>query len=255
MRNTLTVGRYTFIELFKSRISYVTLILGLFVLLVTYISSEFTYGSPSIVALDIGLGVLSLFSLLVSFLLGLNLISQEIESRTIYMVLSRSIGREEFFLGKSLGLIAILFLNISVIFCFSLFLFIMLNGTVDALIFNAFIMIVVESVIVLLLILLFSLLTNKVITLIITFVIYFSGHAIPEVMAATFVKSNHVLESILNIIKYSIPALHKFNIKEYVLYSDRLPVNYLQEAYIYGIAWILFLLMCNFIVFRRIEFK
>ena len=123
MNSVYTVAKYTFIELFKSKITYASFILGFFVILISYIASEFTYGSADIVALDIGLGILSIFSLLIAFFIGTNLISSEIENRTIYMVLARHISREKYFLGKSLGLLTILLLNISIIFLFSVLVF------------------------------------------------------------------------------------------------------------------------------------
>ena len=70
----------------------------------TYVATEFTYGVPERVALDFGLGMLSLSSLSISLFLGVSLLSKEIESRTVYMVISRPVPRFAFIIGKILGL-------------------------------------------------------------------------------------------------------------------------------------------------------
>jgi hypothetical protein len=42
----LIISKYTFKELIKSRILYVTLIIGIALMVVTYVATEFTYGVP-----------------------------------------------------------------------------------------------------------------------------------------------------------------------------------------------------------------
>ncbi len=109
------IANYTFKDLLKSKIFYITLFMGLMIMLATYVATEFTYGVPEKVALDFGLGLLSLSSLGVSLFMGATLLSNEIESRTVYMVISRPAPRWVFIIGKILGLLLVLLLNISVL--------------------------------------------------------------------------------------------------------------------------------------------
>jgi ABC-type transport system involved in multi-copper enzyme maturation permease subunit len=100
LRNLFTVSVYTFIEIFRSRIIYNVLLIGMALLLISFITSEFTYGVPGKVALDIGLGSLSLVSVGIALFFGATLVKSEINNRTIYMALSRpgfGIDRNPFF--------------------------------------------------------------------------------------------------------------------------------------------------------------
>ena len=106
-----TIAYYTFKEIFKSKILVSVFFAGLGLMLVTYVATEFTYGVPERVALDFGLGILSLSSLAISLFLGATLLSKEIDSRTVYMVISRPVPRFAFILGKLLGLLGIQAIN------------------------------------------------------------------------------------------------------------------------------------------------
>lgn len=56
------------------------------------------------VAVDVGLSVVSIAGLIIIFFLGINLLTKDLEKRTIYMVLSRPISRWQYVIGKFFGL-------------------------------------------------------------------------------------------------------------------------------------------------------
>jgi ABC-type transport system involved in multi-copper enzyme maturation permease subunit len=59
-----------------------------------------------------GLGLMALAGWLISVVMGVSLIPQEIERRTIYTILSKPVKRYEFILGKYLGAVLTLAINI-----------------------------------------------------------------------------------------------------------------------------------------------
>ncbi len=56
------------------------------------------------VAVDVGLSVVSIAGLIIIFFMGINLLTKDLEKRTIYMVLSRPISRWQYVIGKFFGL-------------------------------------------------------------------------------------------------------------------------------------------------------
>src|SRR4051812_6786124 len=103
MNKTFIISYYTFKEILKSKILVNVFFVGLALMGITYVATEFTYGVPEKIAIDFGLGTLSFSSLGISLFLGVGLLSKEIESRTLYMVISRSVPRYAFILGKIAG--------------------------------------------------------------------------------------------------------------------------------------------------------
>lgn len=59
-----------------------------------------------------GLGLMAIAGSLISLVMGVSLIPQEIERRTIYTILSKPVNRYEFIIGKWLGAILTLAINI-----------------------------------------------------------------------------------------------------------------------------------------------
>ena len=127
LKKIYTIAYYTFSEIIKSRILINVAILGLGLMILTYVAFSFTYGEASRVALDFGLGMLSLSSVGIAIFIGVGLLSKEIENRTVYMIISRPVPRYCFILGKILGLMGILILNILlVIHIFMIYLIIII---------------------------------------------------------------------------------------------------------------------------------
>ena len=81
-KKILFIAEATLKEVLKSKILINVFILGVVIAVSTFVASEFTYGVPSRVAIDIGLGTLALSASAISLFLGVNLIAKELESRT-----------------------------------------------------------------------------------------------------------------------------------------------------------------------------
>src|SRR6185436_10329676 len=93
--------------------------------------SLLTVGSEEKIIKDFGLATIDLFGVLTAVLLGIGLVSREIERRTVYVLLAKPIHRAEFVLGKYAGLVLTLAVNTAVMtLCFVLLL--LAKGMADA---------------------------------------------------------------------------------------------------------------------------
>ena len=63
---------------------------------------------------DLGLAAMSLFGLFIAVFIGIGLVSKEVEKRSIYALLAKPIRRQEFVIGKYLGLVLTLFVNLAI---------------------------------------------------------------------------------------------------------------------------------------------
>jgi ABC-type transport system involved in multi-copper enzyme maturation permease subunit len=249
--NLLTVAKYSFLELYKSRILINVLLLGIGLLVISFVASEFTYGVPSRVALDFGLGCTSISAIAIAIFMGSNLLVKEIENRTLYMILSRPISRFEFLSGKILGLLLILFINILILMTITLSLFFFLDGKYNSLLIWNFIYTYLESSIILLVVLFFSMITNQVIAIINTITVLICGHAISGIESATFVQDSLIIKPLLLIGKYTLPNFSKFNIKNFLLYKETLSSEFLIGGLLYGILYLVMLLMATVYIFKN----
>lgn len=251
MSRVLTVSKYTFIDLFKSRITLNVFMMGIALCAVSYISYSFTYGVPEKVALDVGLGLLSLSSVAVALFLGASLLSGEIEARTIYVVLSRSISRFQFLMGKILGLSLILTLNILILSFFTLGLYVLLGGSIQPLILWAISFIMLEALLVMMIAVFFSLITNKVLTILGVISLYIIGHAFNPVAMMSVLQDTASLEIFIKSLNWVLPNFYKLNLKDLVLYQQSVSSGYLATTFIYAMGYILFLVLSSLWIFKR----
>jgi ABC-2 type transport system permease protein len=247
----LTIGRYTFLEILKSKILYSTLITGIALVVITYIATEFTYGVPEKVALDFGLGMLSLSSLGISLFMGATLLSKEIDSRTVYMVISRPVPRWVFILGKISGLLGVLCVNVGILSFMTLGSVYLLGGKISSMIVVAILFNVLECLLLLLVVVFFSLFSNTILASIISTIILIIGHAIRETQLTNFVKIRPELDKILGFYHFILPGFYKLNLKDFVTYNQDITTEYLISSATYGVLYSGFLLLMIIFIFNR----
>lgn len=253
MRNILTIAKFTFKDVVQSRVLYITAWISLFILILNYVTSEFSYGNVLRVSIDFGLGGASLAANLLAIFVGVNILSEEIESRTIYIALSRPISRVHFLLGKILGVTCVLSLSTLVIFGISTLVYLSRGGELNSIITNALVLGVIESVLIFLIVLFFSLITSRALSVINTIVLYFTGHAVSHISELTFVKNRDGLEFLLRVYKTFLPDLNLLNFKPFVFNDNLINSSQITQSYLYGISYILILSFVNALVFKNKE--
>lgn len=251
MKNTLIVARYTFTEVYRSKVMTSIVFLAVFLLVVTYVASEFAYGAPAKVALDFGLGVITLSNLGMAIFIGATLLSKEIEQKTLYMILSRAVSRNSFLIGKIIGLSSVLLINTFVLSLTSLSIYLYLKGTFQSLYLWAVYFTFIEAFIVLLFAVLFSLMTNTTMAVVYSIIVFIIGHALNETSKLFFAKTNVVMKEILNISFYFVPNFFKLNLKDFVLYKKELGLEYVLGMQAYALAYILGMLILITYIFKN----
>lgn len=246
------ISLYTFKQLLKSRILLITSLIGLLLVLITYVATEFTYGVPQKVAIDFGLGMLSISTIGISIFMGANLLPSEIDSRTVYMVISRPVPRWAFISGKLLGLLGILIINMTVLSSMTLLSSYFLGGQINQLILLAILFNFLECILLLLLVVFFSLFMNVVLSSVISFLILVLGHGITEARGALFTQSRSYLEVALDLYHFFLPGFYKLNLKDFVIYDQSIGTDYIINSFLYGLFYSGFLFcIINFIFNRK----
>lgn len=251
MRNkAVVIAYYTFQDLLKSKVLFNVVLIGLALVLMSFVASEFTYGVPERIALDFGLGTLSLSTIAIAILMGVGLISNELDSRTIYMTLSRPVSRVSFLLGKSMGMGLIFVINILILSILTLGFYFYLGGKFNSLIFWNVLYTILEAFICLFVVVFFSLITNKTLSVIMTFFLYLAGHAVNEGLIEKF-ESSYLLGTFLKKYHYLFPGFHKLNIKDFLLYQENLNSSFVFQTLGYGCFYLLGVIFLTCIVFEK----
>ena len=247
----LIVSKFTFLEVYRSKLMLGLVFLALALLVLTYVASEFAYGAATKVALDVGLGIMSLSNIGIAIFIGSTLLSKEIEQRTLYMILSRPISRTSFLLGKILGLSTVLFFNSVLLGGMSLFLFTKLGGQFQSLFLWTLLFSFFESLIILVFAVFFSLITNITLSVICTIAVFVVGHAINETSKIIFLKMSPLFKSILDACFFLIPNLYKLNLKDFLIYQQTISQNYLLMNFTYAVLYLAGILTVVMLIFKN----
>lgn len=251
MKAILTVTKFTFIEVYRSKVLVSLLLIAMGLVVVTYVASEVAFGAPAKVALDFGLGLMSLSNVAIAIFIGATLLNKEIEQKTLYMILSRPLSRASFLIGKTLGLSAILLMNsfLLILMCVGMYLF--LGGQYQSLIGWCAVFSFLEAVLVLLFAVYFSLVTNTTMSVIYSIAVYVVGHAISSVGENIFAKSNVFFSSVLKVSMIVIPHFYELNLKDFVLYRQDITLHYLLSVVLYSFIYMGFMYCLISYVFNR----
>jgi ABC-type transport system involved in multi-copper enzyme maturation permease subunit len=108
-----TIAKTTVGEAMRKKVLNVCLIVALAMIVLSLSFTQLGFRQDMTVVKALGLFVIMLAGFIISVLMSISLIPTEIERRTIYTILSKPVSRVEFLLGKYLGGIITLFINIA----------------------------------------------------------------------------------------------------------------------------------------------
>src|SRR5919109_94917 len=110
----LPIAKNTFKESVRDRVLYNLVIFGVIITASSLVLGTITIGDVKQIIINLGLSTLSIFGTLIAIFIGIQLVHKEIDKKTIYSLLAKPVARYEFILGKYLGLMLTLVVNISV---------------------------------------------------------------------------------------------------------------------------------------------
>lgn len=115
-----TLARATVADAMRKKVLQIFLVVAIGLIVISFTFSQtLSFSSREGSSADLmliksfGLGLMALAGALISLVMGVQLIPQEIERRTIYTILAKPVKRYEFIIGKFVGAILTLAINIA----------------------------------------------------------------------------------------------------------------------------------------------
>jgi len=251
---TITIARNTVKEAIRDKILYIILIFAFgmmgFSTLLYYLSMR----QDVKIMKDIGLGMISLFGIIITLFIGSSMLFKEIDKKTIYTVLSKPLNRTTFIIGKFIGLCTVL-LIITASLTISFFLVLFLKDVPFELIFlESILFSYLEMVFIIAVTIFFSTLTSPIITTFCTLVVYLVGHSIEAIKIYIDKLDPGIMQKIMDFVFYFVPNLEATNLKNQVVYGES--IGYHQGIMVVGyvIVYTLLLLYISSITFKHKDF-
>ncbi|MFQ5949464.1 MAG: ABC transporter permease [Nitrospiria bacterium] len=254
MKAVWAIAVNTFKEAIRNKILYSLIFFALVMMGVSLVLDQVTVGQRSKIIKDMGLASVNLFGVLIAIVVGIGLVSKEIERRTIYPLLAKPVHRSQFLIGKYLGIGLTLGVE-TVLMTFFLFLLVWLyEGAIDLILLNAIFLIFIEISVVAAAAILFSTFSTPFLSGMFTFAVYVIGHLTEDLNRIGIISGNFVLQKFTSFFYYILPNLENFNIKGEVVYRLPIAPGKILLSASYGLVYIL-LMIASAALFQKRDFK
>ncbi|MFH2057806.1 MAG: hypothetical protein ABIJ59_02780 [Pseudomonadota bacterium] len=219
------------------------------------------------VAVDMGLSTVSFSGLILIFFFSINMMSNDIEKKTIYLILSRPISKSEYIIGKYTGLSLVIIISslaLGICAAFSIWFATTAVGIAGANAFSwpVFCLSITLQTLSLLILLSLALLwvmisTHQFTAVLLTLMTYFVGQNMENVkniiLSTKLISPDALSIKAINVASWIFPNLSVFNIKTAIAHG--LPIQASSTVLIgcYGISYIGICLCLSIFVFKKRE--
>ena len=257
IRRILTIAANTFRETIRNKILYAILAFALFCIGMTFFLADLSVGDFARIIADVGLASIHVFGVVMAIFLGITLVSNEVDRKTIYILLSKPVRRFEFILGKTLGLsftLALTTLAMTAVL-FLVHLVYRFGGRAEPGIFIASAGIYMELVLITCLASLFSTFTTPVLSAIFTISLFLLGHLTNYLHVLGEQSKAAAVRWGSRAVFYLLPNLEHFNWKNEVAYGGLRSASVLGWAAGYLFCYAACVLCLSCLLFARKDFK
>ena len=244
----------TFREAIRDRILYLLLVFALVLIGISRMLALLTVGNEDKIIKDIGLSAISLFGVLTAVFVGVSLVFKEIERRTVYTLLANPVRRWQFVVGKFLGLLLVLVMNVGLM-TVALCGLLLLRGESPWPLLPAIVLILVELVVITAFALLFSSVTNPILAALMTFAIYIVGHLTWSLQLLKAQLEGGLAVRLVDVVYWVMPNLERLNLKAAAVHGLPLESGFVTLGVIYGLSYSVVVLGLACVVFERKEFN
>ncbi|MEJ5307678.1 MAG: ABC transporter permease [candidate division WOR-3 bacterium] len=254
MKNIFSISTIVFKESVRHRIIIFSLSLSFLVIILSLTLNPLALGELNRLVKDSGLSTISLFSLFIIFFSGTRLIFQEIEKKTIFILITKPVSRDEIVLGKFFGLFSIIFCFTFITSVFFIFILLINKITFNITLLYSIINIFLQSILLSAIAIFYSTFSTPVLSSIFTFFTYIAGFFVNNLSYLIQKAPTFILKTFLKFIMLVIPNFYYLDIKVYAVNNIPVSLNFIIFSVTYTFIYTCLLLYASTLIFRKKEF-
>jgi len=245
----------TFKEIVRNKFLYMILFFGFIFIIFSLSLGQLTLGDDNKIIVDFGLSMIEIFWLIWVLFVWSQLLFNEIEWKTIFLILSKPINRYEFIIWKFLGFTGTI--SLIVLVQSLLFLWVLLIKDIEitryivmSLVFTFF-----KLEILLALVFFFSTFVSTIITILVTIMIYLASHSFSAILDLAVRLKNEWLQIFIKGLELLFPPMEALNIKDVIGTFQNFWIKYFVFNSFYAIMYIIVIMYFTILIFNRKKFE
>ncbi len=254
MNSVFVIATNTFREIIRDRILYGLFVFAILLMGLSIILGELSYAEQTRISADFGFVAINISAIIIAVFIGSTLVSREIEQRTVYTLLAHPVSREQFVIGKFLGLFMV---NLVVAVCLSLLMgavFYYLGTPWDSNCTLTVFGILLESLVMLSITVFFGTVTRPVLAVSYSLGVFIIGRSMDSLNFFAGKSGQENVQSFSNFIQSILPNLSKFNWSNYVVVKEPIPSDLIFWSTFYALSWVAAFVFLAAIVLRKKDF-
>lgn len=245
----------TFKEIIRNKFLYVILLFAFCFILLTLTLGTLSLWNENRVIVDFGLAMIEIFWVLWVLFIGSQLLFNEIQWKTIFLILSKPIQRYEFLLWKFIWFSYILAIIIALQSLLFLIILLLKGIEIDLLILFSLLYAFLKLEILLSIVLFFSTFMSNILTILVSIIVYFMSHSLSLVLDMVRKTGNAIALYVTNAFTTIFPPLESINIKNFIGSFQDYSLTFLLSNALYSVIYISVILFLSVIIFNRKKFE
>lgn len=268
MRVIAIIAGGVFRDSIRDRIGYGLVFFSILLMASSFLLAQLTAGQDVKIIKDLGLASASAIGLFIATFFGIGLVTKEVERRSIYSLISKPVTRTQFVVGKYLGLVFTLLVNLTVMAAAFYAVLLYLDWTtapgaklaweasaLDPRMLKAFALIGVELMLITATAIFFSTFSSPFLSVAMTFAVYVIGHFGEDLKNLSSIVRSLVLPYIAKGVYYVMPNLTALDVKSAVVHGLPVTAEHMILATGSCLLYVAILLVGSILVFSRRDLK
>ena len=249
------VAQNTFREAVRDKLLYNLLLFAAAMIASSVVLAKLHIGYDERIYRDVGLGAIAFFGVLIAIFVGINLVYREIALKTVYSMLAKPVHRWEFLVGKYLGLLVLLGVEVALMSGFFLGVLWFKESSITSGMFSAIFLIFLELSLVTAVAIFFSSFTTPYLAGMFTVALWIIGHLLGDVRAFGMQEGSEGIRPITEFLYWALPNLDRLDIKGPAAAGDPIEATRIWISAAYASLYSLALLMASVVLFQRRDFR
>jgi ABC-type transport system involved in multi-copper enzyme maturation permease subunit len=260
MNRVFAIAWNTFREAVRNKILYSLLFFAVLIIMSALVIGRLTLHEEVRTIRDVGLFGIDLFGVIIAIFVGVNLLYKELDLKTVYTILPKPLWRWEFVLGKWLGMLLTLAVQVAVMGVVLAVVLSAQGASFDVPTAKAVWLLFVNVMVVTSIAVFFSAFSSPFLSGFFALGCFVVGRSVPDIRALGE-KMGAGARAALNLACDFVPNLHLFypsgaivGAEEVSVHRQFVDADYLLSATGYGVAYSLVVLVLAMLIFRKRDF-
>jgi len=260
----LAIARNTYKETARQPIYYILLSLSAALIGLSFFFTLFAFGEEAKMIKDMSLATITLCGLLMALFASANVITEEIDKKTVLTVLCKPVRRYEFILGKFLGIVMAVLLAtvmLSLVLMAGLAVFAKVQKEVevqpfDYVVLAGALLSCLQVFVLTAIAVAVSTRMPMVVNVVVCFSVYILGHLtnyLHQTFAGASGEGHALVRGVVNALYIVLPNLENFNVASAIALGSSVSVSYVLVTLAYAVAYTAIALLLGIALFQERE--